>query len=47
MLLLFLLHKAGRATTPSYEHASLEAICSWLAMPLQKAGIDPSLVQEE
>ena len=40
-------HGWERASTPSFGHASLEAVCDWFSIPLEKAGIDISLVQEE
>ena len=36
-----------RTATPSFGYASLEEICDWFAIPLEKAGIDSSAVQEE
>ena len=35
------------SATPSFGHASLEAISQWFAILLEKAGIDISAVQEE
>ena len=36
-----------RTASPSFGHASLEEICHWFAIPLEKASIDSSAVQEE
>ena len=40
-------HGWEQTTTPSFGHASLKAISQWFAIPLEKAGIDTSAVQEE
>ena len=40
-------HGWERTSTPSFGHAALEAVCDWFSVPLEKAGVDVSLVQEE
>lgn len=40
-------HGWERTSTPSFGHVSLEAICSWFLAPLERVGIDCSLVQDE
>ena len=40
-------HRWERTASPSFGHASLEAICHWFAIPQEKASIDSSAVQEE
>ena len=36
-----------RTAAPSFGQVSLEAISQWFAIPLEKAGIDTSAIQEE
>ena len=40
-------HGWERSSSPSFGHASLEAICNWFTIPLGKASIDVTLVQQE
>ena len=40
-------HGWERSSSPSFGHASLEAICNWFTVPLEKASIDISLLQQE
>ena len=36
-----------QTTSPSFGHVSLEAICHHFSVPLEKADIDTSMVQDE
>ncbi len=40
-------HGWERSDNPSFGYAALDAICQWFRVPLEKATIDSSLVQEE
>ena len=40
-------HGWERSSSPSFGHASLEAICNWFTIPLEKASIDVTLIQQE
>ena len=40
-------HGWERTENPSFGYAALDAICQWFGVPLERAGIDSSLVQEE
>ena len=44
---LFATHGWERSSSPSFGHASLEAICNWFTIPLEKASIDVTLIQQE
>ena len=40
-------HGWEHTENPSFGYAALDAICQWFGVPLERAGIDSSLVQEE
>ena len=40
-------HGWEHSSSPSFGYASLEAICNWFTVPLVKASINISLVQQE
>ena len=42
---LFSTHGWERTENPSFSYAVLDAICQWFGVPLERAGIDSSLVQ--
>ena len=44
---LFATHGWERSSSPFFGHASLEAICNWFTIPLEKASTDATLVQQE
>ena len=40
-------HGWKRSSSPFFGHASLGAICNWFTIPLEKASVDVTLVQQE
>ena len=46
-VMLLATHGWERSSSPSFGHASLEAICNWFTIPLEKASINVTLVQQE
>ena len=44
---LLLTHGSEHTEDQSFGYAALDVICKWFGVPLERAGIDYSLVQEE
>jgi len=36
-----------RSEDPSFGYAALDHLCNWFSVPLEKAGVDQSVIQEE
>ena len=46
-VMLLATHGWEHTSTPSFGHASLQAVCDWFSVSLEKAGIDVSSAKEE